>query len=129
TPHQRHEALQRLGKAKHRRTWQGRSMSVRPRSHGLQQPDSHLTAIFVARAAKAPATAAKRRAKGIEQREIRAIAGSRSVVLLDHVSSSNAYPLKLFDELIIGRNCLLDRDVIGLTKANGLQQLSPNVFH
>src|SRR5262249_54313966 len=36
TPHQRHEALQRLGKAKHRRTWQGRSMSVRPRSHGLQ---------------------------------------------------------------------------------------------
>src|SRR5262249_59457900 len=52
------------------------------------------------------------------------------VVPLDHRSlSSVAYPLKLFDELIIGLNRLFDRNIIRLFEANGLKQLAPNVFH
>src|SRR6516225_5712292 len=52
------------------------------------------------------------------------------VVLLEHRPlSSVAYPLKLFDELIIGLTRLFDRNIIRLTKANGLKQLASNFLH
>jgi len=51
------------------------------------------------------------------------------VVLLEHRPlSSAAYPLKLFDELIIGRNRSLDRNLVGIFEANGLQQFPSDIL-
>jgi len=43
--------------------------------------------------------------------------------------SSIANTLKLFDELVIGRNRFFDRNIIRLFEANGLQQFAPNLLH
>ena len=42
---------------------------------------------------------------------------------------SIAYPLEFFDESIIGRNRLFNRNVIGLVEANGLQYFAANILH